>query len=139
MKTAIELYPEYASDEKEWGYFCSPSNYQPILDEFGEILVQVDDEDSAGDSRVLYRDDSRFGWLQFGWGSCSGSDALQGCSNMKEVQELIDSLQSEIEWFDSQEEAIKFFETHDWEGDYSWREDKQKEFVQRSLGILRAA
>ena len=138
MKTAIELYPEYVKDEQENGYFYGPSDYQPILNEFGEILVQVDDQDYQGDSRVLYRDGSRFGWLQFGWGSCSGCDSLQACDSMKEVQELIDQLKSEIKWFDSKEEAIKFFENHDWQGDYSWHADEQKEFIRRSLEVLHA-
>jgi len=138
MKTANELYPEHAKIEQEGKYFYGPSEYQPILDEFGEILVQVDDKDYQGDSRVLYRDGSRFGWLQFGWGSCSGCDSLQACDNMKDIQELIDQLHSEIKWFDSKEGAIKFFETHDWQGDYSRHGDEQKEFVRSVLEVLNA-
>ncbi len=138
MKTAVELYPEHAKDEQENGYFYVPGDYQPILNEFGEILVQVDDQDYQGDSRVLYRDGSRFGWLQFGWGSCSGCDSLLACGSMEDVQELIGQLQSEIKWFDSKKEAIKFFETHDWQGDYSSHADGQKEFIRRSLEVLHA-
>lgn len=138
MKKATELYPDYAKNEQENGYFYCPGDYQPILDEFGEILVQVDDKGYQGDSRVLYRDGSRYGWLQFGWGSCSGCDALQACDSMAEVQELMDNLHDEIRWFDNKEEAVKFFETHDWEGDYSWHADEQKEFIRRSLEVLHA-
>lgn len=129
MKTAKELY-------EEEGYFYQ-TDYQPMLDEFGDILVQVDDEGYQGDSRVLYHDGKRFGWLQFGWGSCSGCDALQACNSVEEVQELMDELHNSIMWFDGPEEAIKFFESHDWEGDYSWWADEQREFIQLSLKTLR--
>lgn len=137
MKTAVELYPDYEKEEQEKGYIYGPSNYQPILAEFGTIFVQVDDEDYQGDSRILYRDGSLFGWLQFGWGSCSGCDALQACVSMEEVQELIDQLHDSIKWFDSKEDAIEFFENHDWSGDYSWDSGEQKEFVRRVLDVLR--
>ena len=129
MKTAKELY-------EEEGYFYQ-TDYQSMLNEFGDILVQVDDEGYQGDSRVLYRDGKRFGWLQFGWGSCSGCDALQACNSVEEVQELMDELCNSIMWFDGPEEAIKFFESHDWEGDYSWHMDEQREFVRLVLETLR--
>lgn len=60
-------------------YCEGPSSYQPIMDSFGNIILQVDDNDYQGDSRLLYREDDRIGFLQFGWGSCSGCDSLQAC------------------------------------------------------------
>lgn len=127
MKRAAELYPNF-----EW---CE-SDYQPMLNEFGRILLQVDDKDYHGDSRVLYLKDGKIGWLQFGWGSCSGCDALQACQTVEKIQELMDRLYNEIQWFDSVAEARTFFKTHDWEGDYSWRIKKQEEFVEKAIEIL---
>lgn len=136
MKTVYELYPEHAKEEKEGGYFYGPGDYNPMLHEFGNVLLQVDDEDYQGDSRLLYGKDGKIGYLQFGWGSCSGCDALQACNNMKDIEELMNDLFNQIKWFDSKDEALKYFNEHDWEGDYSWHEDEQKRFVEGARKIL---
>ena len=127
-KTAKELYNE---DARYW------SSYHPMLSSFGNVLIQVDDDDWQGDSRVLYKDGDRYGYLQFGWGSCSGCDSLQACRNLEEVQNLMDNLRSQIKWFGSKEECLKFFETHDWEGDYSYRSREQGEFISTVKHVLR--
>ena len=80
---AETLYPNFS--------YCE-SDYQPIVDSFGNVLIQVDDADYQGDTRVLYEKDGKYGYLNFGWGSCSGCDALQACCNIEEIQELINSL-----------------------------------------------
>lgn len=98
MKTAKELY-------KDKGYWY---DYQPMLKEFGEILVQIDEDNYQGDSYLLYKRDNQYGFLIFGWGSCSGCDALQSCDNIDEVQELMDQLFSDIKWFDSLEEVKEY-------------------------------
>lgn len=103
MKTARELYPD-ALINCDWTdpYLETIYDYQPILDSFGKILVQVDDSGYDGDSRVFYQfEDRTFGVLQFGWGSCSGCDALQACHSYEEVDELIAHLESQIKRFPS--------------------------------------
>lgn len=129
MKKAIEIY-------KEETYYC---NYEPMLEEFAKIIVKVDDTDYQGDSRVLYKDKDRYGWLQFGWGSCSGCDALQGCDGIEEVQILMDELYASIKWFDNAKESLQFFKDHDWEGDYSWNIKEQKDFVNKVIEYLEKA
>ena len=88
--------------EKFQGDLC---DYAPIIESFGDVLVQVDEEDYQGDSFVLLRKDGQYGFLCFGWGSCNGCDALQACETVEELDELIDKLQSDIKWFDSLAEA----------------------------------
>lgn len=95
MKKAKEI---YETDRFSW------YDYQPMLDEFGEILIQVDEEAYQGDSFLLYKNDNKYGFLTFGWGSCSGCDALQACDTIDEVQELMDRLYNAIIWFDSLQE-----------------------------------
>lgn len=128
MKTAAEIYKE---DDA-----CSWYDYDPMLAAFGEIVLQVDDSDYQGDSRVLYVDGDRVGFLQFGWGSCSGCDALQACSSIDEVQTLMDELRGQIRWFENKDAALAWFSTHDWEGDYSWHEQEQKTFVRQVKAFL---
>ncbi|MCE5185056.1 MAG: hypothetical protein LLF76_02900 [Planctomycetaceae bacterium] len=129
MLTAKDLYPDY-----DGGY--GPRDYQPMLESFGTILLQVDDDDYQGDSRVLYQDAHRIGYLQFGWGSCSGCDALQAVFTVQGLDNLIKELRDSVIWFDSPREALEYFNRHDWGGDYSWHSEEQKQFIHRAIALL---
>ena len=65
MKKASEIY-----NGKEYWW-----DYTPMLEEFGDILLREDDEGWQGDSFLIYHNDNKYGYLSFGWGSCSGCDA----------------------------------------------------------------
>lgn len=129
---AKELYP----DAFQNGCYDSPYDYTPIVEHFGAPVVRVDDNDYQGDSRVLYRDGNRYGYLQFGWGSCSGCDALQACGSYEDLDTLIENLRESVRWWESSEEAIAWLTKHDWNADYSWHADEQKKFVRESLTLL---
>ena len=128
MKSAKELYPGYS-----W------YDYKPMIEEFGRVAFMISDGGYQGDSWVLYDDYNyifsertgkyRVGYLEFGWGSCSGCDALQACETISEVQELLDELKTQIKWFDGYDEALEWFENHDWEGDWSWGTPASRAFV----------
>ena len=128
MNTAKEIYPDY-----EGGY--GPSDYGPMLDSFGPVLLRVDDEDYQGDSRVLYKDGDRYGLLIFGWGSCGGCDALQACDTREEVDALIRELHEKVQWM-SGPEMLSYFQTHDWEGDYSYHAEETRRFVKEGTELL---
>lgn len=119
-------------DENSWDWY----DYQPMLEAFGKIAIQVDDRCYQGDSRLLYDENGKIGYLIFGWGSCSGCDALQACDSIEEVQELCDELQDDIKWFDSKKEALEWFTTHDWEGDFFSSTEETNEFVQKCIEYL---
>lgn len=126
MKTAFELFSEeYGEDKLRWE-IC---NYTPILEQFGEILIRVDEQDYQGDSFLIYKKDGAYGYLCFGWGSCSGCDRLQGCSTIHEVQELMDSLYNDILWFNSLGELKDYFAQKDWTLEYSWHLKEFKDFL----------
>lgn len=117
--------------------FFSIGDYDPIINHLGKVVIKVDDENYSGDSRVLYSSDNdNFGYLQFGWGSCSGCDALQACDNYEEVGRLIEELQAKVIWKPRQE-MLNFFTEHDWEGNYSWHEEMQKLFVAKVIDYLK--
>ena len=131
---AKDLYPECQDGE----YFWAPSDYTPIICSLGTVAIQVDDEDYQGDSRILYRDPATpnlVGYLQFGWGSCSGCDALQACKSYEDIDFLISQLESDIKW-STPEELLLFFKTHDWQGDYSWHSEEQQKFVGLVIAYL---
>jgi hypothetical protein len=119
MKKADEIY------DNSWGWW----DYQPMLNEFGNILLQKDERDYQGDSFLIYEKDDKYGYLTFGWGSCSGCDALQGCNSISEVQELMDRLYSSIEWFDSLDALKEYFEETDWTLQYQYSIPEFKEFL----------
>lgn len=120
----------YSQEDMNWGL----GDYMPMLEDFADMVIKVDDDDYQGDSFVLYEDNGRYGYLTFGWGSCSGCDALQACETWEEVQELYDHLQNSIKWFANGKQALKWFKEHDWEGD--WHSDTRDTFVDLAIKIL---
>ena len=50
----------------------------------------------------------------------------------------MDRLYESIMWFDSKQSALKFFNEHDWEGDYSYNTDEQNKFITEAKAILMA-
>jgi hypothetical protein len=114
------------------------SGYQPLLDSFEyEILYQVDDEDYQGDSRIIFKDGDRYGVLIFGWGSCSGCDAMEACDSIEDVEKLRTELHDTIRW-GALEETIQYFKAHDWNGDFSYHAKETKIFIEKGLKLLEA-
>jgi hypothetical protein len=104
---AETLYPEcrYKSNGTPRTYFDSPDDYTPIIQSFGHIIVRTDEDGYQGDTFVLLGKDDRYGFLVFGWGSCSGCDALQACDSYDDIDALITQLENTIHWFDTFEAA----------------------------------
>lgn len=112
----------------EYGYVSG--GYDTLLESFEvPIVLQVDDNDYQGDTRVLLRDGPRWGILIFGWGSCSGCDALQDCSGLAEVTELRDKMWNDIHWEGSVADMYAYVSGKDWPLDYSWHSNATKVFV----------
>lgn len=104
-------------------------DYGTFLGEFGEIIIHVDRGDYQGDSLLIYKNNNgQFGYLCFGWGSCSGCDALQACDGVKDLQELMDHLYNSIIWFDSKESLSTFIKEHNWKEDY-FDEESTERFI----------
>jgi hypothetical protein len=128
-----KIYPDIDGNS-----FYAPCDYRPLIDSFGfTTLVEVHDNDYQGDSRYLLKDliTGHIGYLQFGWGSCSGCDSLQACSTWEDIQELRESLYLSILW-GTPEDMLEYFKTHDWAGDYSWYKEEQQEFVSKAIEML---
>jgi hypothetical protein len=119
---------------------CSFYEYDPIIRSFGAVLVQVEDDDWSGDTRVLLRNGDRYGFLVIGWGSCSGCDALQGCSTFAEVDELINQIEGDIKWFNSLAE-VKTYIANDKDRSQSFYAhcDGWREFQRKILTFVEAA
>ena len=140
MKPIKEVYPvsEYYVDHGAGAYFTAPYDYSPLLESFGyKILLQVDDDDYQGDSRLIFKDDERYGLLIFGWGSCSGCDALQACGSYEEVEELRNELLNEIHWESGRSAMWAYTSEKDWELEWSYHSTGTKRFIDKALDLLK--
>lgn len=118
--------------------FYGPGDYTPIVNAIGTRILRVDQENWQGDTWVLYRDNGRWGYLCFGWGSCSGCDALQACSTYAELQSLANDIEASVQW-KPLAEMREWFQTHDFEGDWAWTYDEFQKFVRRAREVLALA
>ena len=128
---AKELYPNL---EEMWGVY----DYSPIIEHFGEVLLQKDLGHYQGDTLVLYKhDDGSYSYLSFGWGSCSGCDALRACTSYEDINELIENLDNARIVKDSSTEMLEYFQGKDWQIEWFWYEEGAKNFVKEAIEILK--
>jgi hypothetical protein len=132
-----EVYPDALSTDVDGEpYWWGAYDYDPLLKSFGyEILLKVDDNGYQGDSRLIFKDGDRYGLLIFGWGSCSGCDALQACDSYEEIEELRQKLHNEIIW-DTKEGLLKYIKEKDWELEWCWHYEETKRFVDEAIKLL---
>lgn len=115
-------------------------NYDSLIESFEmELLIQVDDDDYQGDTFVLLRNDDQFGILIFGWGSCSGCDALEDITDrygngkseveiVKDLNEFRDEMFSSISWR-SRDEMVEYVSTKDFGLEWYGFNDGGRKFV----------
>jgi hypothetical protein len=116
-KNIEEVYPSEEDTERNYFY-----GYNPLLESFNyDIILKVDEYDYQGDSIVIFynNENNKYGYLIFGWGSCSGCDSLQACNSYQEVEELRIDIHNRIIWFDTLELLREWINKHDYEGDYT--------------------
>ena len=110
--------------------FCTPT-YNEIVEHIGNVVLSSRDHDYQGTSYYLLEKDSKYGYLEFGWGSCSGCDALEACENCNDLQSICDRLEESVKWFDSESEFLEWAKNiRDWEGSFSWG-DGVGNFIQK--------
>lgn len=113
-------------------------SYDNLLESLGyTMLLCIAENNYQGDSWVLFKDGRRYGYLCFGWGSCSGCDALQACRSLEDLQDLQNHLLKSIHWESGADSMLSWFENRDWEGTYEYRLEECKDFVVRAKQILK--
>jgi len=126
-----EVYPQFKGQD----HFYGPGDYQPLLNSLEyTIAVQETEPDYQGDTWLLLRDTEgdRWGYLCFGWGSCSGCDALQACETYQDIDALRRKLYHDIRW-DTKAGLLAWLNEHDWEGDFS---SKPEYFLAAAKAVL---
>lgn len=143
MEDVRSVYPDLVEEEDG---FYGPGDYRPLLYSMGyQVLVEEDERGYQGDSFILFYDESgnhgehdgkdQYGILVFGWGSCSGCDALQACRNFKDIENLRRDLNESITW-GSASDQLRYFREHDWEGDWSGHSPECKLWVLKCTEYL---
>ena len=91
MKDLSEIYKD------DYGYFGG--GYTQLIESTGVTVVDEEsDADYQGDTYMLVQEGDRYGWLVFGWGSCSGCDAFQACTSLSDLDRLRHQLYESIDW-----------------------------------------
>lgn len=89
--------------------------YQSLVESTGcTVVVAESDGDYEGSSLLLLHRGDEYGVLLFGWGSCSGCDALEGCETDADFLELRDQLTNDVRWFGSLTDAALYVRDRDW-------------------------
>ena len=114
-------------------------SYDELIDEFGTVLLKASDGAYQGDTYVLLQYDNDYGYLNFGWGSCSGCDALEGCGSWAELDELRDTLSDQIHWEEGAEKMLGWWLAKDWGGEYNSMDEAKQQFVVDGRKILEIA
>lgn len=125
-------------------------NYSEFIGEFAEIVLHIYDADSSGDSYMLLCCDGPsigagsgiYGYLCFGWGSCSGCDALQSAlynrrerNSYSEFKELRTKLCDQVVW-KPKEELLEWIKSVDWAGKHEGRSSNHKFFREVAIVLL---
>lgn len=133
-----ELTNENPYDYEEH-YFHYYGGYGTLIDSFEvETVLEKHDNDYQGDSYYLLKNGDEYGILIFGWGSCSGCDALEGAMSMEEVTDLRDSLWGAVTWR-SFEDTATYVGHKDWEGEFYYYSTGGREFIAAVRGYFGVA
>ncbi len=128
-----DLQPIEADDDR-WGY-----SYNELIATLGvDVVLQVDDHDYQGDTRLLVRSGDQWGVLIFGWGSCSGCDALEAAgTDLAAVTAIRDGMARSIHWEPDRESRHAYLTAKDWELDYAWHSGETQTFVAQAIEATR--
>lgn len=116
-------------DYDRWWDRNKQLDYHQIAEKLcDEILIYESDNDYQGSTFSLIRSGTKFGYLEFGWGSC-GCDAAEAADSYEEWKDLFESLRDGVKWFDSLQQFLSWATNErDWKGEWSWH-DGAKAFI----------
>jgi hypothetical protein len=136
MELNKEKFIEEIKKEKDEFFNYSGCEYQSVIKLFVDfIVINCEDDDYQGTSLLIIKNNEKYGFLSFGWGSCSGCDALKACETEQDVFQLATELKNSIRYFDSTDELKSFIKNHDWETDLWVQEETKSDFIKKCLAL----
>ena len=129
-KEGIDKLSKYFPDlyDKEFDYFNTPKMVDLIKSTNSDVINTIYLGDYSGDALMILRRGNEFGLLIFGYGSCSGCDALQACGDYKELYELREALYNSIIWKEYSE-FMDYLKNKDWDAEFYCAGDKKRNTV----------
>lgn len=117
-----------------WGPQCG---YRDLLALMGEPVVVEQVGSYQGDYLVLFKGHGDlWGFLTFGYGSCSGCDALEACSDPADLEALYTRLRDSVKW-ESKDAMREYVANKDYRGEfYGGYESDWTKFRQKALEAL---
>lgn len=119
-------------------YWKPNGGYEALITLGGEEIVNsVDVGDYQGDALLLLKHptENLYFFLEYGWGSCSGCDAFQGCDTIGDLQELADSFVGDAEW-KTADEMLAYFRSKNWDERYYYRDSEVQRWVNEIIQFL---
>jgi hypothetical protein len=120
--------------KSEHGWFDTPG-YSAVIKTFGNVVMEASIGSYQGDTLVLLEKDGRLGFLVFGWGSCSGCDAMEACGSYEDLESLRSSLEGSIKWGTAAELAA-YFGSKDFDVEWYTHESGGQEFIEKAKAYL---
>lgn len=105
---------------------CYRAGYQElILLGVDEIVESADFGSYQGDSYVLARRGEEWGFLTYGWGSCSGCDSYEACRNVQDLCDLAIELRNGFHWESTPYELLVWLMSRDWATLWSYHQEEE--------------
>lgn len=79
-------------------YYSPPMSYDEIVETQGDIIKDWTLGYYQGDYVYLLKNGDKYAFTVIGYGSCSGCDALEGCGDDEEFNELKEDIVNSIVW-----------------------------------------
>jgi len=137
-KEEIEKLAKYFPDlyDRQYDYFNSPRMEELIKSTNSDVINTTYLGNYSGDALMILRRDNKFGLLIFGYGSCSGCDALKACNDYKDLYNLREALHKSVIWKEYTE-FVEYLKDKDWDAEFYCAGDKKrttliKQFVKES-------
>jgi hypothetical protein len=136
MTTSQKLTNTFKFNENTYTFFSG--SYEDLVSKPTGLTVVLSEwlGDYQGDAVTVLKDGRRYGFLTFGYGSCSGCDALQAVENMEDLSGLYENLIDSIQWFASLD-ALKTYvsKDRDWAGSIYGHDDEIKGFIEKVVAL----
>ena len=113
-------------------------SYSTLTNQLGNPLVTVSTADYSGDTYILMANTKGdFGVLTFGWGSCSGCDALEAAyHDWDALQRVADDVERSVRWYGSRAEVLDYLQSENRKFEHSWGSAEYQDFIAKAIEYL---
>ena len=101
----------FKKNEGDWSGFDPYPEYKSLLESTGVVVVAEEMVgDYQGDYLYLVRGDKGWGFVVQGYGSCSGCDALEAATSLKDLDNIRQEMSRSTHWEKTKADMLGYFE-----------------------------